>query len=130
MKKSPIFYGRRVDAQTGPPPRQPDEMKAYLNRVLLAAVVVLGVTAHATSSPLIPQLYKVKVQLSDGRVTEGYGCGVSWIGGASMQERKVKRVVLSVENEKVTASFTFFGDEAPVVLIESVRDPKGRARTD
>jgi hypothetical protein len=104
-------------------------MKAYLNRVLLIAVVILGVTAHATSSPLLPQFYKIKVRLSDGRFPEGYSWGVSWIGGASVQERKVKRVVLRVENEKVTATFTFFGDDTPVVLKESVKDLKSRART-
>jgi hypothetical protein len=104
-------------------------MKPYLNRVLLVAVVILGVTTHATSSPLVPQFYKVKVQLSDGRFTEGYSWGVSWVGGASLQERKVKRVVLRVENETVTASFSFFGDDTPVVLKEPAKDLKGRART-
>jgi hypothetical protein len=104
-------------------------MKAYLSRILLAAVVILGLTTHATSSPLVSQFYKVRVQLSDGSFIEGYSWGVSWIGGASMQERKVKRVVLSVENENVTASFTFFGEDIPVVLKESAKDPKGRART-
>ena len=129
MIKPPNIHGQRVDAQAGRTPRRPYEMKAYLNRVLLIAVLILGVTTHATSSPIVPQFYKVKVQLSDGRLTEGYSWGVSWIGGASMQERKVKRVVLRVENEKVTASFTFFGDDIPVVLKESVKDLKSRSRT-
>ena len=128
MIKPPNFYGQRDDAQSGRTPRQPNEIKAGLNRVLLIAVVVLGVTANATSSPLVPQFYKVKVQLSDGGFTEGYSWGVSWIGGASIQERKVKRVVLSVENQEITASFTFFGDNTPVVLKESAKDPKGRVR--
>ncbi len=104
-------------------------MKIYLNRLSLIAIVILGVTAPAASSPLVPQFYKVKVQLSDGRLIEGYSWGVSWLGGASMQERKVKRVVLKVENEKVTASFTLFGDEKPVVLKEPTKDPQDRART-
>ncbi len=104
-------------------------MKIYLNILLLAAAVILGVTTPAASSPLVPQFYKVKVQLSDGRIIEGYSWGVSWIGGASMQERKVKRVVLRVEHEQVTASFTLVGDDKPVVLKEHAKDPQNRART-
>ena len=104
-------------------------MKTYLTRVSLIAALILGVTTQAASSPLVPQIYKVKVQLSDGKFVEGYSWGVSWIGGPSTQERKVKRVLLSVEDGKVTASFTFFGDDAPVVFKESANDPKGRART-
>jgi hypothetical protein len=60
------------------------------------------------------------------RVTVG---GVSWMGGASMQEQKVKRVVLSIDNMEVIASFTLFGDDTPVVLKESAKYPNGRART-
>jgi hypothetical protein len=104
-------------------------MKAYLNRLLLVMVAILGVTTYATSSPIVPQFYKVKVQLSDGRLIEGYSWGVSWIGGASMQERKVKRVVLRVESEKVTAAFTFFGDDKPVVLEGPATDLKIQGRT-
>ncbi len=129
MIKAPNFYSQRVDAQAGRTPRQPYEMKAYLNRVLMVAVVILGGNTHAISSPIVPQFYKVKVQLSDGRFTEGYSWGVSRIGGASMQERKVKRVVLRVENEKITATFTFFGDGKPVVLKEPAKDLKSRTRT-
>jgi hypothetical protein len=129
MIKPPNFYGQRVDAQAGRTPRQPYEMKAYANRLLLVAAVILGVTMPATSSPLVPQFYKIKVLLSDGRYTEGYSWGVSWIGGASLQERKVKRVVLRVESENVTATFTFFGDDKPVVLKEPAKDQKSRART-
>ncbi len=92
-------------------------------------VATLGVTTYATSSPIVPQFYKVKVQLSDGRLIEGYSWGVSWIGGASIQERKVKRVVLRVENEKVTAAFTFLGDDKPVVLEELATDLKIQGRT-
>jgi len=40
------------------------------------------------------------------------------------QERKVKRVVLRVENEKVTVAFTFFGDDKPVILEEPATDLK------
>jgi hypothetical protein len=104
-------------------------MKAYLKRVLLVVAVILGVTTNATSSPIVPQFYKVKVQLSDGRFIEGYSWGVSWMGGASMQERKVKRVVLSIDNMEVIASFTLFGDDTPVVLKESAKYPNGGART-
>jgi hypothetical protein len=104
-------------------------MNAYLNRLVLVAIVILGVAAPAASSPLVPQFYKVKVQLSDGRLIQGYSWGVSWIGGAALQEQKVKRVVLRVENAKVTASFTFFGNDKPVVLQEHAKDPQGRYRT-
>lgn len=46
-----------------------------------------------------------------------------------MQERKVKSVVLSVENERVTASFTFWGEDTSIILKESTKDSKGRSRT-
>src|SRR4030067_1980882 len=128
MIKPSNFYGRRFDPQAGRTPRQPYEMKEYLKRLLLVAVVISGMTTHATSSPIVPQFYRVKVQLSDGRFIEGYSWGASWIGGASMQERKVKRVVLRVENENVTATFTFFRDDKPVVLKEPAKDLKSRDR--
>ncbi len=96
---------------------------------LLATVMILSVTPYASSSPIVPQFYEVKVYLSDGRLMEGYSWGVSWIGGASLQERKVKKVVLRVENGTVIATFSFFGDDNPVVLKESAKDEKGRPRT-
>jgi len=128
MIKSSNFHGQRADAQAGSALLRLYERKAYLIRVLLITALILGVTTQAVSSPLVPQFYKVKVRLSDGGSIEGYSWGVSWIGGAAMQERKVERVVLSVKDEDVTASFTFFGDDTPVVLKESAKDPKGRAR--
>jgi hypothetical protein len=129
MIKPPNFYSQSAEAQAGGTLRQPYKMKAYISRLLLIAVMILSVTTYATSSPLVPQFYKVRVQLSDGRFVEGYSWGVSWIGGSPLQERKVKRVVLKVENEKVTATFDFFGDDKPLVLKEPAADPKGRART-
>jgi hypothetical protein len=98
-------------------------------KFLLAAVMILSVSPYAISSPIVPQFYKVRVFLSDERLMEGYSWGVSWIGGASLQERKVKRVVLRVEDRTVIATFTFFGDNKPVIVKESVRDLKGRPRT-
>lgn len=129
MIKPPNFDGQRLDDQAGRTFAQPCKMKIDLKRVFCLAVVILGVATHAATSPIVPQFYKVKVQLADGRLIEGYSWGVSWIGGASMQERKVKKVILSIEDEKVTASFILFGEDTTVVHKESTKDPEGRART-
>jgi hypothetical protein len=69
---------------------------------LLAAAVVFSVMTPATASPLVAQFFKVKVRLSDGKTVEGYSWGVSCIGGASVQERKVGKVIVHVGNELVT----------------------------
>jgi len=98
-------------------------------RLLLVAVMTLSFATYVSSSPIVPQFYRVKVQLSGGKVIERYSWGVSWIGGASIQERKVKSVVLKVENENVTATFTFLGADNPVVLNESANNEKGTPRT-
>jgi len=129
MIKPSNFYKKLVDAQAGRTFSQPYKMKAYLKTVFWIAVVILAMATHAASSPIVPQFYKVKVRLSDGRLIEGYSWGISRMGGVLMQERKVKRVVLSVEDEKVTASFTLFGEDTPVVHKESTKDPQGGAQT-
>jgi hypothetical protein len=97
-------------------------------RLLLVAVLTLSLAPYASSSPIAPQFYRVKVQLTGGKVIEGYSWGVSWIGGASIQERKVKGVALKVENETVIATFTFLGDDNPLVVRESAKDDKGAPR--
>ena len=110
-------------------PNQLYDVKASMARLSLAVVIILSVAPYAISSPIVPQFYEVRVSLSDGRLIEGYSWGISWIGGASLQELKVKRVVLRVENGTVIATFTFFGDDKPVVVKNSAKDQRGRPRT-
>lgn len=97
-------------------------------RLCSAAVLVLAAGPCAVASPIVSQFYELRALLSDGRVVEGYGWGVSWIGGASLQEQEVKRVVLRVENGTVIAIFSLLRDDREMVVEAPAVDPSGQAR--
>jgi hypothetical protein len=81
------------------------------------------------ASVIAPQFYKLKVTLTNGNSVEGYSWGISWMGGAQLQEQKVRSATLRVENENVVATFMLTGSENTVIHKQSAKDDRGRPRS-
>ncbi len=98
-------------------------------RLCSAAAVVLAAGPCAVASPIVSRFYELRALLADGSLVEGYSWGVSWTGGASLQEQEVKRVVLRVEDGTVIATFSLLRDDRELVVEAPAVDPSGRPRT-
>jgi hypothetical protein len=98
-------------------------------RFILVAVITLIAVPSSDASQIFPQFYKIKVTLTNGNSVEGYSWGLSWMGGALLQEKEVQSANLRVEKEIVVATFTFPGDRNTVVYKQSAKDDQGKPRT-
>ncbi len=95
-------------------------------RIFLVALITLAAVPRSDASLVAPQFYKLTVTLTNGDSAEGYSWGVSWMGGARLQEQKVESVALRVENGNVVALFTLKDDKNTVAHKQSARDERGR----
>ena len=99
-----------------------------LRSILVAAIALIAVPS-SNASQIFPQFYKIKITLTNGNSIEGYSWGLSWMGGASLQEKEVQSANLKVEKDIVVATFTFSGDQNTVVHKQSAKDDQGKPRT-
>jgi hypothetical protein len=99
-----------------------------LRSILVAAIAVIAFSS-GNASQIFPQFYKIKVTLTNGNSIEGYSWGLSWMGGASLQEKEVQSANLKVEKDIVVATFTFAGDQNTVVHKRPAKDDQGKPRT-
>ena len=97
-------------------------------RVFLFLLITLVAVPYSNASLIVPQFYKLKVTLTSGNSVEGYSWGISWMGGAQLQEQKVQSATLRVENGDVVATLTLMGDKNNVVHKQSAKDDRGRPR--
>jgi len=97
-------------------------------RIFLIAVITLLAVPRSNASLIVPQFYKLKVTLTSSNSIEGYSWGISWMGGAQLQEQKVKSAALKVENGNIIATFTLTEDEKTVIHKQSAKDDRGRPR--
>jgi len=98
-------------------------------RFILVAVMALITVTSSDASQVFPQFYKIKVTLTNGNSMEGYSWGLSWMGGVSLQEKKVQSAILKVEKEILAATFTFPGDQNTEVYNQPAKDDEGKPRT-
>ena len=97
-------------------------------RIFLIALITLVAVPRSNASLIVPQFYKLKVTLTSGNSVEGYSWGISWIGGAQLQEQKVQSATLKIENGNIIATFTLKEDEKTVIHKQSAKDDRGRPR--
>lgn len=97
-------------------------------RIFLIVFIPLIIVPYSDASLIAPQFYKLKVTFTSGSSVEGYSWGISWMGGAQLQERKVQSATLRVEDGNLVATFTFMGDKTSVVHKQSAKDDCGRPR--
>jgi hypothetical protein len=97
-------------------------------RIFLIALITLVAVPRSNASLIVPQFYKLKVTLTSGNSVEGYSWGISWIGGAQLQEQKVQSAILKVENGNIIATFTLKEDEKTVIHRQSAKDDRGIPR--
>lgn len=98
-------------------------------RIFLIVLITLVAVPRSYASVIAPQFYKLKVTLTNGNSVEGYSWGISWMGGAQLQEQKVRSATLRVENENVEATFMLTGSENTVIHKQSAKDDRGRPRS-
>ncbi len=98
-------------------------------RIFLIALIILVTVPRSNASLIVPQFYKLRIMLTNGNSVEGYSWGISWMGGARLQEEKVQSATLRVENGNVVAIFTLTDDEKTVIHKQSVKDDKGWSRS-
>jgi hypothetical protein len=98
-------------------------------RFILVAAIALIAVPGSYASQIFPQFYKIKVSLTNGNSVEGYSWGLSWMGGALLQEKKVRSANLKVEKDNVVATFTFPNDQNSSVYEQSAKDDQGKPRT-
>ncbi len=98
-------------------------------RIFLFLVVTLVAVPHSNAGQIVPQFYKLRVTLRSGNFVEGYGWGISWMGGALLQEQKIQSVTLRVEGGNISATFTLIDDEKTVIHKQPVKDDRGRPRS-
>jgi hypothetical protein len=105
-------------------------MRGYkMLRIFLIVLITLVAVPRSYASVIAPQFYKLKVTLTNGNSVEGYSWGISWMGGAQLQEQKVRSATLRVENENVEATFMLTGSENTVIHKQSAKDDRGRPRS-
>lgn len=97
-------------------------------RIFLITLITLVAVPRSNASLIVPQFYKLKVTLTSGNSVEGYSWGISWMGGARLQEQKVKSATLKVENGNIIATFKLKEDEKTVIHKQSAKDDRGRPR--
>ena len=97
-------------------------------RIFLIVFITLIIVPHSYASLMAPQFYKLKVTFTSGSSVEGYSWGISWMGGAQLQERKVQSATLRVEDGNLVATFTFMGDKNTVAYKQLAKDDSGRPR--
>ena len=98
-------------------------------RIFLIVLITLVAVTHSDASVIAPQFYKLRVTLKSGPSVEGYSWGISWMGGAQLQERKVQSATLRVENGNAVATITLADDGNPAVYRQSIKDDRGRPRS-
>jgi hypothetical protein len=105
-------------------------MRGYkMLRIFLIVLITLVAVPRSYASVIAPQFYKLKVTLTNGNSVEGYSWGISWMGGAQLQEQKVRSATLRLENENVVATFMLTGSENTVIHKQSAKDDRGRPRS-
>lgn len=97
------------------------QKKYYQIIVFLILLVPL-----ATASPILPNLYHVKVHLADGRTMTGNTWGIGWMGGGPFQGQKIKRVDLKSTNDTITATFYLFEKDDTKTFTVSTKDHHGQ----
>ena len=98
-------------------------------RILLIVFITLIAALHSNASVITPQFYKLRVTLTNGNSVEGYSWGISWMGGALLQEQKVRSATLRVEGGNVVATFKLTDDEKAVIHKQSIKDDRGKPRS-
>ena len=98
-------------------------------RIFLIALIMSVTVPRSHASLTAPQFYKLRVTLTSGSSVEGYSWGISWMGGAQLQEQRVQSAALRVENENVVAAFTLTDDPNTVIHKQSAKDDSGRPRS-
>ncbi len=95
-------------------------------KFVLVALIMLVTGPRSHASLIAPQFYKLRVTLTSGSSVEGYSWGISWMGGARLQEQRVQSAALRVENGNVVATFTLTDDPNTVIHKQSAKDDSGR----
>jgi hypothetical protein len=98
-------------------------------RIFLIVLITLAAVPHSNASVIAPQLYKLRITLTNGNSVEGYSWGISWMGGALLQEQKVQSATLRVEAGNMIAIFTLTGNENIVIHKQSAKDDRGKHRS-
>jgi hypothetical protein len=98
-------------------------------RIFLIVLTILVAVPHSYSSVIAPQFYKLRVTLTNGKSVEGYSWGISWMGGALLQEQRVRSATLRVEGGNVVATIKLTNDEKTVIHKESLKDDRGKPRS-
>jgi len=98
-------------------------------RIFLIALIMLVTVPRSHASLIAPQFYKLRVTLTSGSSVEGYSWGISWMGGAQLQEQRVQSTALRVENGNIVAAFTLTDDPNTVIHKQSAKDDSGRPRS-
>lgn len=97
-------------------------------RIFLFLLITWVAVPRSYASLIAPQFYKLKVTFTSGSSVEGYSWGVSWMGVAQLQERKVQSATLRVEDGNLVATFTLMGDKNTVAYKQLAKDDSGRPR--
>ncbi len=82
----------------------------------------------AAASPIASHFYRVKIHLTDGRVLTGNTWGIGWMGGASLQELKIKRVDLKSTSDTVAATFYLLEKDVTKTFTSSLKDRHDQPR--
>ena len=98
-------------------------------RIFMIVLITLVAVPHSNASVIAPQFYKLRITLTNGNSVEGYSWGISWMGGALLQEQKVQAATLKVENGNIIATFKLTDDENTVIHKQSVKDDRGKPRS-
>ncbi len=98
-------------------------------RIFLIVLITLVAVPRSYASVIAPQFYKLRVTLTNGNSVEGYSWGISWMGGAQVQEQKVRSATLRVENGNVVSTFRLTDDENTFIHKQSAKDDRGKPRS-
>ncbi len=80
----------------------------------------------AAANPIVSHFYHVKIHLTDGRVFTGNTWGIGWMGGALLQEQKIKRVDLKSTSDTVAATFYLLEKDVTKTFASSLNDRHGQ----